>query len=452
MSATQLDRRSPPPAGPTIDPSFPDFDRAVIGSGLELIVCRQPGQPLVTIQYTHDGGAIYDPPSLDGLASLTAAMLDEGTELRSSTQIAEQVEARGGHLGSGCDWDAAGIQLAALREHLSFGLELVAELATVPSFPEEELERVRDRRLAELERRRSDPAALAAESFVKALYGGSAYGHMLLGDRDSVSDISRDDLVAFHRRHRSRGASSLTVVGDVETEPLRQLCERLFQTSESAPAELPEIAVEGPSGVRVHLVDRPEAAQTELRIGHLGIERTYERRPGLVLLNSILGGKFTSRINLNLRERNGYTYGASSRFVERKRRGPFLISTAVDNHVAGAATTEVLAELKRIREEQISDQEVDDARRYLLGVFPYTLQTQGGITGRLEELAVYRLPDDEYRRLPERLRAVEASDLLELARRHLSATDIIVVAVGPREQLSAQFEGLGTVENPAAKD
>ena len=197
-------------------------------------------------------------------------------------------------------------------------------------------------------------------------------------------------------------------------------------------------------------MDKPGAAQSEIRIGHAGVPRTSKDYYPLQVMNALLGGQFTSRINLNLRERHGYTYGAHSSFAGRRGPGPFQVSTAVANDVVGAATAETLFELRRLQEEPVGEEELADAVRYLEGVFPYTLQTVESVAQRLAQLAVFGLPDDHFDRYPAELRAVDAAAVQEMARRHLRPEACTVVAVGPAETLLAQLERFGpaTVSTP----
>jgi zinc protease len=199
-------------------------------------------------------------------------------------------------------------------------------------------------------------------------------------------------------------------------------------------------------GVRVHLVDRPGAAQTELIVGHVGVPRAHPDFLALAVLNSILGGKFTSRINLNLRERHGYTYGATSRFDGRQEAGPFSVNAAVATPAAGAAAAEVVAELARIRDQPVSPAELADSRNYLVGVFPYTLQTVSGLARLLGRLVVYGLPDDYWERYPEAVQAVSRERVQEVAQRHLRPDALAIVAVGPAGDLAPQFERWAPVE------
>jgi zinc protease len=279
----------------------------------------------------------------------------------------------------------------------------------------------------------------------RVIYEGTPYGNPLIGTEESVAALDREALVDFYRRCYTVRGSALIAVGDLDPEEILGAAEAAFGgASHEAPAA-PAIRAVPLEGISVHVVDRPGASQTELRLGHAGVARRDPDFIPLLVLNTILGGKFTSRINMNLRERHGYTYGASSRFTARLQAGPFTVDAAVSTESAGAAAREVLAELRRIREEPVEPWEMEETRSYILGVFPYTFQTINDLAKRLENLAVHRLPDDYYTRYLERLSAMQREELLEVARRHLHPENIAIVAVGPADQLVPQLEELGPV-------
>ncbi len=238
-------------------------------------------------------------------------------------------------------------------------------------------------------------------------------------------------------------------MGDFDPEDLLREAEAAFaedpaETPGAIPRQ-PEIRPVLPPGISVHLVDRPGAAQTELRVGHVGVSRTHPDYIPLIVLNTLLGGKFTSRINLNLRERHGYTYGATSRFVARMGPGPFLVNAAVATESAGASAREVLHELRAIREGLVEPEELSETQSYMQGVFPYTVQTIGDLAKRLETLTLFGFPDDYYMRYLDRIAAVTREEILEMAQRHIDPARAVVVAVGPADVLEPQFEGVGPV-------
>jgi zinc protease len=444
MSA--LDRTRPPtPTGP-LPFRFPAFERLELLPGLDAYLAPVRRAPLLALELIAPGGGRFDPASAAGLGSFTAALLDEGTARRSAPELATAAERLGASLSTSADWDAAFLAAGGLAEHADSLLGLLAEVALLPSFPEAEVERLRRRRLAELMRRRSMPGPLAEDRLAAALYGEGIYGYPLLGREADLRGLARADAVAFYERHVRRGTSALVAAGDFDPAALATRARELLGAWPAQPPPAAnEVSPRELDGVEVHLVDRPDAAQTELRLGHCGPPRNHPRRIPLMVLNTLLGGKFTSRINLSLRERHGYTYGASSRLPDRLGPGPFVVSAAVETAVAGRAVEEILGELRRLREELVSPQELEDTVRYLEGVFPYTVQTVQGVASRLAQLAVYGLPDDYYDRLQERLRAVTAEELRELAAEHLRPDRLAVVAVGPAAAVRPQLEPLGAI-------
>jgi zinc protease len=448
MSRPPIDRRVPPPPGEIRPFGFPPFVRTRLTSGLEVLAARFPGIPLASLEVIAPAGGQFDPEDKAGLATLTASLLDEGTSRRSSMEIATAAERIGGYLSSGADWDVGYAATGLLANHREAGLGLLQEVLLDPTFPEEEIERIRSQRLAEIVRRNQDPSSLADDRLYEVIYQGTVYAHPLSGTEASIPRLDRESILAFYRGHFRLAGSQLIAVGDFDPEELLRDAERRFggHPGPSAPPPvLPEIRPAPLPGISVHVVDRSGAAQTELRLGHAGVPRSHPDYVPLVVLNTLLGGKFTSRINLNLRERHAYTYGASSRFTARLGPGPFSVGAAVETESAGAAAREVLSELRRIREALVEPEEMDETLSYIVGVFPYTLQTVGDLAKRLETIAVYGLPDDYYSRYQEMILAVTREKLLEVAQRHLDPDRIAVVAVGPAAELEPQFEGLGTV-------
>ncbi|MDX1501437.1 MAG: pitrilysin family protein [Thermoanaerobaculia bacterium] len=441
-----VDRSHPPAPGPLTAFRFPPFRHLRPAPGVDLYLARLGPTPLVHLELLTVAGGHYDPPGGSGLAALTAELTDEGTSSRTSMEIAAAAESLGGYLHSSAGWDHASISTSLPADRIDDAVELMLEVAADPTFPPDELERLRRRALTELRNRRSQPGSRAQRALARGLYGDTPYGGFLLGSEESVRAIERSQVVDFHRRYAAGGPVRVVAVGDLDPDRLAdRLAERLPARPAQEMPELPRIEPVPRDAVEVHLVDRPTAAQTELRVGLPGLSRADPDSTRASLLNAILGGKFTSRINLNLRERHGYTYGAHSGFSRRLVAGPFVVRTAVANPVAAAATREILGELDRIRREPVTQEELEDARQYLLGVFPYTVQTIEGVAGRLGDLAVYGLPDDEYERLPRRLSTLTAEDLLEVARRYLDPERALVVAVGPGDELEDSLAELGPV-------
>lgn len=453
MTGTALDRSRPPEAGPVRPSRFPDFSRRRLAGGLTLLTLRRRS-PLVALKLLFPAGAANNRPADAGLAPFTAMLLDEGTRRSTALEIAARIERLGGDLTAGAGWDAAQVSTTLLAEHVGAGLELTAEVAAEPRFDEAEIERLRRQRIAELLRVEADPAHQAWERFYRTVYDGAPYGTTLKGTRETVSRFQRDEVVGFYRRHYGRRGAIAIAVGDVEPERVAATitaafeAPRAFGAAGSAPDDdeppaAPEVVPVQRRRIAVHVVDRPAAAQTQLLAGHAGIPRAHPDYLPAALMTTLLGGKFTSRINLNLRERNGFTYGAYCQLQGRLGPGPLTVTTSVANPVAGAAVREILAELHRIRDEPVTAEELDDTRSYMIGVFPYTLQQLGDLSARLEILAVYGLPDDYYDHYPRELAAVDAERVQEVARRYLHPERLVIVAVGPAAELVPQLEGLG---------
>ncbi|HUO86036.1 MAG TPA: pitrilysin family protein [Thermoanaerobaculia bacterium] len=446
-------RDVPPPPGPVRPFHFPAFRRHQLSNGLTVVAARSPRAPVVDLALVFPAGAEQETADSAGLASMTASLIDEGTEDRDAIAIATAVADLGGRLASGADWDVGFVEAELLSHHVEHGLALLAELATGATFPGDEIERQRRRRTTELLRRRSDPSYLADERLIATIYGDSPYGRTLLGDEASLARIDRRRVRDFFTTHYGLAGGTLVAAGDLDPDALVARAEAVLGGLDGGVgASPPRHTPPPPGGLRIEIVDRPRAAQTELRLGHVGIERTHADYVPLSLTNTIFGGKFTSRINLNLRERHGFTYGANSRFDTRRGAGPFVVRTAVGTAVAGAALRELLGEIARLRDELVEPAELDDAVRYVVGTFPYTLQTSSGLAERLQTLVVHGLPDDYYDRLPAAVEAVDRETVREMARRHLRPEELVVVAVGPAAELLPQLGELGpsTVHRPTS--
>jgi zinc protease len=455
LKASAVNRSAPPPPGEVHPFHFPAFVRHRLPSGVVVWLAQLPGAPLISIDLLAPAGCQHDPPGRAGLATFTAALLDEGAAGRNALEIAAGVEGLGGQIVTGADWDVGYGTIFLLSRHARAGLRLLAEVFATPTFPDREIERLRRLRLSELLRRRHQPSAIADEQLAAALYHGTVYANVPLGTEASLAAIGRDEIVKFYRRHYRLAASNLILVSDLRPDDLLEVAADALAAAlsdsdgagggDAEAVAQPAIIPPPLAGPRVYIVDRPGAAQTELRLGHAGVPRPHPDSAALSFLNTLLGGKFTSRINLNLRERHGYTYGASSRFSGRLGPGPFVIGTGVATESAGAAAREVLHELRRIQDEPVEADEMEETRSYILGVFPYTVQTIADLARRLADLAIYGLPDDHYDRYLRTVATLSRADIQEAARRHLHPDQSAIVAVGPAELLRPQFESFAEV-------
>jgi predicted Zn-dependent peptidase len=433
MTATAAESRlARPGAAPARPYHFPRFERRVLPNGLRLIIAPIPKLPIVTIAALAEAGAVGDPPTQAGLAQLTAKLLLEGTTAADGTAITDRFERLGASIDSHADWDIAAVTVTTLTDKLYESFALLGEVLRAPAFSEREVERLKAERLAELLQLRAEPRGLADELFSRFLYESSSrYARPDGGDETSVRAVSRQDVAKFYTARYSPASMTMIVVGDVQSAQLERMAMEVFGDWKGGPTTNASSSDEAARRSRaVHIVNKPDAPQSELRIGHVGLPRRHPDYFPAMIMNAVLGGLFSSRINLNLREAHGYTYGASSYFDWRRQKGPWVVATAVASDVTHAAAGEVLKEIDRFRAAPISEDELTLATSYLDGVFPIRFETTSAIAAALSTLVVYDLPDDWYDEYRTRVRAVTTGDVLTAAQRHLHPDALQMVVVG----------------------
>lgn len=448
-------RRSPPAAGNVKEFRFPGFELHPLDNGLTLYLARYPRGPLIHQLLILPGGAECDVPERAGATALAASLMDEGTDGASALEIAYRVETLGGYLTSYADWDTMSAALGVLARHTRPGLQLLAEIASGASFPDAEIERLRRQHLAELQRRRAQPSSLASDALGRTLYAGTAYASPVLGTPATVSAIDRAQILEAADRDITPAGAALILVGDLEPARILDQVEQTFGDWRGSPRRR-ATRLQPPSrkGHDLVIVDRPQAPQTELWLGAVGVPRSHPDRPGLMVLNSLLGGKFTSRLNLNLRERLGITYGVSSSFSSRRGPGPFVVAASVDTAAVGTATQEILDEIHRLQDAPVSAAELADTQSYIRGIFPYSLQRIEGLADRLADLAAYDLAADYFSTYLRQIAQVTREDLQRLAQEHLDPDSMAIVAVGPQSTIEPQLSHLGSasIESPAGPE
>ena len=437
-------RATPPQPGPPRPYRFPDVTRKTLANGMRIMIAENHAAPLVAIRALVRSGAEHDLAENAGLASLTAELLDEGAGSRDAIKLAEALGRLGASLGSGADWDASYATLDVLSRNANEALEIFADVICRPMLPAPAFERVRSERLNELIQQRDEASAIAGKRFAKLLYGAGTYGNSVVGNTDSVSALKAEDIRRYYETHYVPNNVTIVVTGDIEAAKIVALLERLFGnwTSKQEPKPQP-IAPSTFESSKIYLIDRPTAVQSEIRIGHLGVPRRCEDYFPLNVMNALLGGVFNSRINLNLREKHGYTYGARSQFVFRRQAGPFVVSAPVRNEVTLEAVKEVLSELRAIRTGEIGDEELGDVKNYLAGVFPATVQTASDIAGRLLDMDLYDLPQDYFDRYRENIMGVEKDTIARVASKYIDPDKVLIVIVGNVSQIREPLGQLG---------
>lgn len=447
MSATIVPKAPRPAPGDRREYHFPRFVRRRLDNGLDLIVAPVDKLPLVSVAVVVDAGAVCDPPGGEGTARLVAKLLLEGTTASDGAELTERFERLGASIDADADWDEAVLSMTVMSEHLPAAFDVLGEVVRTPAFAAREIERLKAERQAELLQLRAEPRGLADELFTRFLYESSSrYARPDGGDEESVARIDRERVVAFYESRYVPAATTVIVVGDVTVADAESLARRaLGDWSGARPTRIVADPTAARSSPAVHVVARPDAPQSELRIGHVAIPRNHPDFFAVNVMNAILGGLFNSRINLNLREAHGYTYGAFSVIDWRRQAGPFVVQTAVRSDVTDAASREVLSEIDRIRTARVTDEELSLATSYLDGVFPIRFETTAAIAGALSVLVVHGLPDDYYDRYRERVRGVTADQILDASKRHLHPDALQLVAVGDpavvRDRLAAMSFG-----------
>jgi predicted Zn-dependent peptidase len=426
--------------------TLPAVQRRKLSNGLEVLVVEHHEVPVVSMNLVMKMGAAGDPGGKGGLASLTADMLDEGTTTRDALQISDQLARIGSGIQIGAGWDSTTAGLRTLTRHLDRALEIYADVITNPAFPDKELQRLRQQRLAALRQQRDSPEAIAGLVFQKVLYGSNhPYGHPLSGDEASLQSFTSDDVRKFYESYLRPNNSALVVVGDVKPDALVAKLEKAFAGWKNG--HVPAVDVSAAPVLRdkaaIYLVDRPGSVQSIIQIGQVGVPRSSPDYFPIFVMNRILGGASSARINLNLREDKGYTYGANSSFSFRRGAGPFVAQAPVQGFSTKESVMEFMKELRGIRGEMpVSPAELEAAKQSIVRGFPRGFETPDQIANGLELIVTYDLPDTYFNSYIERVQAVTLEDINRVANRYLQPDRMAIVIVGDRKSIEQNLRTL----------
>jgi predicted Zn-dependent peptidase len=416
-----------------------------MSNGLAVWLIERHEVPIVQVNVVIKAGAGDDPAGKFGTASFTAAMLDEGAGSRSALEIADAVEFLGANLATTSSFDSSAVRLNVPVARIGEALPLLADVTMRPTFPAMELERLREERLTVLLQARDDPGSIAQMAFARIVFGAThRYGTSAIGTDATLKALATSDLTAFHAAHYQPSNAVLVVAGDITLDALMPQLEKHFGGWKAAAvaarrtpvAQAPQIA----KG-QIYVVDKPEAEQSEIRIGWVGVPRSTPDYFPLLVLNTILGGSFTSRLNQNLREEHGYTYGASSGFDMRLSAGPFVAAAGVQTDKTAESVREFFNELNGIV-KPISADEIARAKNYIALGFPSEFETSADLSRRLEELIVYQLPDDYFERYIANVQAVNAGAIQKMAQTYIQPSRFAVVIVGDRKTIEPGIRAL----------
>ncbi len=438
-----FDRSKPPELGPPPRVSLPPILTRQLPNGLKLLIVEQHELPLADFVLLVGSGSTADPSAKTGIANLTAAMLKEGTTTRKSLEIADQIAFLGINLSSTNSWESSTLSLHTPTAQLDSALALFADVALHPSFPANEFERIRKTRLTELLQLRDQGPAIANIAFPAIIYGNAhPYGAPSLGTETSVRSLATADLQAYYQANYTPNNSTLIIVGDVNPAQIEQKIASLFGTWQRK--EVPQLNYGQPpkaSTTTIYLIDKPGAAQSSFRIGAVGVPRSTKDYFALTVMNTILGGSFTSRLNQNLRETRGYTYGAGSRFDMRRAAGPFLASAEIVSAKSDSALLEFMKELNGIRQSVPAD-ELSRAKRYLQLQLPGNFETTQQIAAALVPVAQYNLPLDYYNNYVQNVEAVTQADVARVAQQYINPGSLAIVIVGDRKTIEQALKSV----------
>ena len=439
------DRSRAPEPGPPPALKLPAIQKRQLTNGLPVWIVELHGVPVVQVNLVVLSGTGDDPIGKFGVASLTAAMLDEGAGSRSALAIADAVDFLGASLITNTTSDGSAVRLHVPVARLADALPIMADVALRPTFPKDELERVRAERMTSVIEARDDPEAIGQLAFARVLYGTThRYGTAQAGSAQTIQSFTVDDVRASYASAYRPNNAAILVVGDVTPNRVLPLLETHFgkwQTQGAAPAHAVLQTPPTPAARQVYLVDKPGAPQSQVRIGWVGVARSTPDYFPIQVLNTVLGGAFSSRLNLNLREKNQYTYGASSQFDMRSAAGPFVAAAGVQTDKTADALKEFFNELNAIGQLVPAD-ELARAKHYVSLRFPSGFETTGDISTRLEQALVYHLPDDYYSKYVQNIEAVTAADVQRVAQKYIQPGRVAVVIAGDRTAIEPGIRAL----------
>jgi zinc protease len=439
-----IDRTQKPSPGPAPEAAFPDYTTKVLPNGLKVFVIQDDRKPSVTFRLLIKGGSSLDGDK-PGLSGFVASMLNRGTQSRDAQTFAMESDFIGSRIEAATGADAISIGGGGLTKYTDKILELLVDATLNPTFPEEQFAKEQKKTLSEIAAEKQQPEQLAGKVATRVVYGEEhPYGRYRT--EESVSAIVRDDLVKYHATSFVPNNATLAVVGDVQPDEIIGRVEKAFAAWEQK--EVPAMNFPEPprmEGLTVYLVDRPGSVQSNIIITHPGPARNNPDTPEINVLNATLGGGFSGRLFQNLRERHGWTYGAYSAFDLQKLAGDFSANAETRNEVTVPAIQETLAEIKRLQNEPVPEAELELQRQYNVGNYLLSLENATRTAQRVQDIELYGLDPDFYKRYAKRMASTTASQILELARLYLNVENVAIVVVGEAKQIQPELEKIGKV-------
>jgi zinc protease len=443
LAQQPLDRTKVPPPGKSPQLIVPTWNKTQLANGATLIVSERHNLPLVSFSITFVGGSNqFEPANRRGLAAMTSTMLLEGTITKTGDQISDALQLLGTGIGAGVSGEDGDIRFVSTAKNFEPTLAILADVMLNPTFPADALERLRGRTLVGLTQAKDQPTVVGGQVFSKVLYGDNhPYGQR--ATETSIKAITRDDIVAFRKAYYQPGRAIITVAGDITPMQVKSALDKHFSAwakgGEKATFNYPQLPQLQPA--KIYLVDKPGAAQSVVNIGLPGPPRNTPDYFALQVLNTILGGQFQSRLNANIREQKGYSYGVSSGFGYGKGPGAFRAGGSIFSAKTDAALIEFMKELQGIvGEKPITDEEIKTAKESLIQGLPQRFASVSAINSAITNLAVQNLPDDYYQTYAAKVSAVTKEDLLRVAKRYIDLSHLAIVIVGDRSAVEAALK------------
>ena len=444
MTSETFDRSVQPSPWKLPNLALPEIQNFSLSNGLSVKLVEHHELPIVNLRLVIKSGSFMDPKGKSGAADYTADMLDEGTTTKNAFEIADAKDFIGARLNTGSGWDGSFVNISSLKKHLEATVDIFADVSLNPTFPKDDMEKIRERRLASILQRKDQPRALATLAFGKIVFGEShPYGTPTSGTAKSIKSLTQEDLKAFYSTYYRANNATLIVVGDVTKSEILPLLENHFgnwkngniSETESYPVkEIPESSF--------YLVNKPEAAQSYIYFGHNSIARDDPDYIPARVLNQVLGAQFSSRLNRNLREDKGYTYGAGSSFSTRRNGGLFTARASVKTSVTDSSVIQFLWELRRIREAQVTEEELERAKNGLVLSLPSSFETPSQIALILGNLVLNDLPDEYYSSYSDKVGAVTRDDVLNAAKKLIDTEHMAFVISGDVSEIKKSLEML----------
>jgi zinc protease len=432
VMSQEIDRTQRPTGKAAPIVKLPEIQKAKLDNGLQVWLVERHSMPTVAFNLVIQSGSDHDPLLMPGLASMTADVIDEGTKRRDALKISEEIESIGASFNVNSNSDGTFISLNCLAKYVPKGLDVFTDVVVNPTFPQKEFDRLQKQRLTSLLQQKDQAVMIANNAFSRILYGTDhPYGNNQSGTESSVKALTTNDMVKFYQTYYRPNNATLIIVGDLKMSDVLPLLEKSL--ADWKPAEIPAFTIpQAPSIERrkIYLIDKPGAAQSEIRIGYPALARSTPDYFPVQIMNRMLGGQFMSRINLNLREKHGFTYGARSGFSFQKGAGPFTASAGVHTAKSDSSVQEFLYEIKLMQEKGMTADELDFVKKGMIGGFALSFETSSQVAGGLQSIVLYGLPDDYFNNYLQNIEKVSLQDVQNASQKYLDISKMAVLVVG----------------------